>query len=72
MAHDDTHSAMARKILKKIIDLVRLSEFINSVYFNATTLKLAEKVEHTFSHLFIFCSVFPQGHGFDAVTVEIY
>ena len=39
---------------------------INSVNFNATTLKLAEKFDHLFSHLFIFHNTFAQGHGFDA------
>ena len=47
------------------------SDRINSVNFNATTLKLAEKFYRPFSHLFIFRNIFAQGHGFDAVTVAI-
>ena len=42
---------------------------INSVDSNATLRKLAEKFDHTFSHLFIFRNIFAQGHMFDAVTV---
>ena len=60
---------MARNILKKIIDLAMGIEL--TVNFNATTLKLAEKFDHPFSHLFIFRNIFAQGHGFDAVTVAI-
>ena len=46
---------------------------INSVNFNATTLKLAEKFDHPFSHLFIFGNKFAQGHGFVGfVNVETY
>ena len=56
---------MARKILKKIIDLATRIEL--TVNFNATTLKLPEKLNDPFSHVFIFA----QGHGFDAVTVAI-
>ena len=47
------------------------SDRINSVNFNATTLKLAEKFVHPCSHLFIFGNIFAKGHGFDAVTVTI-
>ena len=43
----------------------------NSVNFNATTLKLAEKFDHPFSHLFIFRNIFAQGRGFDAEVVAI-
>ena len=58
---------MARKILKKIIDLgTRIGLTVN---FNATPLKLAEKFDHPFSHLFKFRYVFAQGDGFDAVKV---
>ena len=62
---------MACKILKKSVDFATRIELINSVNFNATTLKLAEKFGHAFSHLFIFFNIFAQGQGFDAVTVEI-
>ena len=61
---------MARKILKKIIDLATPIE-LTLVNFNATTLKLTEKFDNSFSHLFIFRNIFAQGHGFDAVTVTI-
>ena len=43
----------------------------NSVNFNATTLKLAEKFDHSFSHMFIFLNIFALVHGFDAVTIAI-
>ena len=41
---------------------------IKSVDFNFTILKLTDKFEHPFSHLFIFLNIFnfAQGHGFDA------
>ena len=69
IAHDDvTHGAMARKILKIIIDLATRIETVN---FNAATMKLAEKFDHPFSHLFIFRNIVAQGHRFDAVTVAI-
>ena len=70
MARDDiTLQGTARKILKKIIDLAMRIEL--TVNFNATTLKLAEKFDHSFSHLFIFRNIFAQGHGFNAVMVAI-
>ena len=43
---------------------------INSVNFNATTLKLGEKFDHPFSHLFVYGYIFAQGHGFDAMAVK--
>ena len=43
---------------------------INSVNFNATTVKLVEKFDNSFSHIFIFGNIFAQGNGFDAVTVK--
>ena len=45
---------------------------INSVNFNATTPKRAEKFDHPFSQLFLFRNMFAEGHGFDAVTVAIW
>ena len=42
---------------------------VNSVNLNAMTLKLADKFDHPFSHLFIFHNKFAVGHGFDAVMV---
>ena len=42
---------------------------INSGNFNATTLKLAEKFYHIFSHIFIFGNTFAHGNVFDAVMV---
>ena len=62
-------TSLACKILKKIIDLATQIEL--TVNFNATNLKLVEKFDHPFSHLFIFRNIFAQGHGFDAVTVAI-
>ena len=71
IAHDNgTHGAMARKILNKNHSFGNANR-INSVNFNATTLKLAAKFDHQFSHLFIFRNIFVQGHGFDAVTVAM-
>ena len=68
IAHDKvTHGARARKILKKIIDLATKIKL--TVNLNAMTLKLADKFNHPFSHLFIFCNIFAQGHWFDAVMV---
>ena len=62
IARDDvTQRAMARKILKEI-EL--------TVNFNVTTLKLAEKFDHNFSHTFTFGNIFVQGRGFDAVTAK--
>ena len=70
IAHDDvTHGAMALKAIKKIIDVATGIEL--TVNFNATTLKLAEKFDRSFSHLFIFRNIFAQGHGFDAVTAAL-
>ena len=43
---------------------------INSVNFNATTLKFAERFGNLFSRLFIWQNIFAQGHGFDAETVK--
>ena len=60
---------MARKILKNNIHLA--TPIVLPVDFNATTVKLAEKFDHPFSHVFIFLNIFAQGHGFDAVTVAI-
>ena len=37
--------------------------------FNATSVKLSEKFDHLFSHIFISSNIFSQGHGFDAVPV---
>ena len=47
------------------------SDWINSVKFNASTMKLAEKFDHIFPHMFIFGNILSQGHGFEAVTVTI-
>ena len=64
IAHDDvTHGAMARKILKKIIDLATRIELTLSVNIITTTKKLAEKLDHLFSHLFIFSNIFAQVTG---------
>ena len=49
LAHDVTLRTMARKILKKINGLV--TDQINSVNFNATTMKLAKKFNDPFSLL---------------------
>ena len=61
---------MAHKILKKIYGLATRIELTLSI-FNATTLKLAVKIDHLFSHLLIFGNIFAHGHGFDAMTVTI-
>ena len=66
IAHDDvTHGAI--KGMQDIGEnhLFGNANRINSVNFNATSLKLAEKFDHTFSHLFIFRNIFAQSHGFD-------
>ena len=42
---------------------------INAGNFNATALKLADKLNHPLSHLSIYENKFVQGHGFAAVTV---
>ena len=47
------------------------SDRINSINFNATTLKFAEKFDHPFSHFFIFGSIFALGHVFDTMMVTI-
>ena len=44
---------------------------INSVNFNATSLKLDEKFDHPFSHVFIFGNIIAQGHGFDRYSHAI-
>ena len=67
--YDFTHGAMVRKILNKIINLATQIEL--TLNFNARTLKLAEKFDHPFSHLFIFLNIFAQGHWFVAVKVAI-
>ena len=43
---------------------------IPSGNFIATTLKLAEKFDHSFLHLFIFDDIFARGRGFAAMAVE--
>ena len=71
LAHDDvTHGAMARLILKKIHHLATRIKLTLSI-LNAMTLKLIEKFDHPFSHLFMFSNISAQGHGFNAVTVII-
>ena len=49
----------------KLINLVR----VNSCNFNATILKFFEKLDHPFSHVFIFGNMFFESHGFVAVPV---
>ena len=44
---------------------------INSANFNMTTLKLTDKLDQLFSHIFLFGNIFAQGHGFDAVTHQL-
>lgn len=36
---------------------------IKSGKFNGTTLKLSEKLDHPFSHIIKFDTIFAQGHG---------
>ena len=48
--------------------MVGYANQINPVYFNATTLKLAEEFDHPFSHFFTFGNIIAHGHGFEAVT----
>ena len=61
---------MARKIIKERIDLTMRIK-LTLVNFIGTNLKLVEKFDRPFSHLFIFRNIFAQGHGFDAVTLAI-
>ena len=42
---------------------------VKSSNFNATILKFSEKFDHPFSHVFIFCNMFPESRGFGAVLV---
>ena len=35
----------------------------------STTVRFSEKFEHAFLHVFIFGNMFPESHGFVAVTV---
>ena len=53
----------------KLIDLVMQIELTLS-NFNATILKFSEKYQHTFSHVFIFGSMFPDSRGFGAVPIK--
>ena len=54
-----------------IIINVNITTLVNSSNFNATNLKISEKFDHPFSHLFIFGDMFPESHGFDAVPIAI-
>ena len=57
MAHVDVACVlMASKILKKgnaLATRIKLTQ----INFNPTTMKLAEKVNHLFSHVFMFCNM---------------
>ena len=62
IAHDDvSHIAMARKILKKMIDIARRIKL--TVNFNATTLKFDEKFAIHF-HITSYSATFAQGRNF--------
>ena len=55
----------------KLIDLVIFGDKnrVNFSNFNATIFKFSEKFDHTFSHVFIFVNIFPESHGFVAMSV---
>ena len=67
MDHDDvTCGGISHKILKKTF--CNATRF-NSENINATTIKLSEKFDNPFSHIFIFANIFVHHHDFDVVTV---
>ena len=53
----------------KWIDIFGLANWVSSSNFNDTTLRVAEKFDHPFSHVFIFGNMFHESHGFISVPV---
>ena len=59
---------MEHRILKKINGF-GVENRINSGILDATTMKLAVKINNPFSNFFIFSNILTHGHGFNALTV---
>ena len=50
-------------------NLSKLIDFVIRIELTRAILKLSEKFDHPFSHVFIFGNMFPESHGFVAVPV---
>ena len=53
----------------KQIDRFSHANWVNLSNFNDTTLRFGEKLDHPFSHVFIFGNMFRESHGFISVPV---
>ena len=54
---------------REIIDGFGDKNKVTSSNFNSTILKISEKFDHLLSHVFIFCNMIPESHGFVAMQV---
>ena len=48
----------------KQIDRFGDANRVNTINFNAMTMNFSDKIDHPFSHVFIFGNMFPESHGF--------
>ena len=62
------HNGPQHRTKRKKIDRFGAVNWVNSCNFIAVSRRYSEKFDHTFRKFFIFGNMFPESHGFVAVT----